>query len=322
MNILITSAGRRVSLVKAFQKEVQALLPGSKVFAADLNPTLSAACQVADQYFAVPPVSASSYIDQLLSLCKQHHIQLIIPTIDTELLVLAENKELFAKANIEVIVSGVEFVKTCRDKRLIHSFFEDKKIKAPAIFDKTNPSFPLFIKPYDGSLSKDTFTILSKEELLPYHLENPKLIFMELINRDTFEEYTVDMYYGKDNRVKCIVPRKRIEVRGGEINKGLTVKNHIVKYLLEKLESIRSAVGCLTLQLFYNKSTQEIIAIEINPRFGGGFPLSYLAGGNFPAWLIREYLLNEKINYTDTWEENLLMLRYDDEVLVHGFKNG
>jgi carbamoyl-phosphate synthase large subunit len=107
-------------------------------------------------------------------------------------------------------------------------------------------------------------------------------------------------------------------VRGGEVNKGITVKNHVFDFLKEKLKHIEGAVGCLTMQLFYNSETQVIKALEINPRFGGGYPLSYLAGANYPENIIREYLLGESIEVFDNWENNLLMLRYDDEILVHG----
>jgi carbamoyl-phosphate synthase large subunit len=108
-------------------------------------------------------------------------------------------------------------------------------------------------------------------------------------------------------------------VRSGEINKGVTRKNEIIPLFREKLSFIEGAVGCLTIQLFLNRKTRHVIGIEINPRFGGGFPLSYLAGANYPQWLIKEYFLNENINYFEDWEDNLLMLRYDDEILVKNY---
>ena len=121
--------------------------------------------------------------------------------------------------------------------------------------------------------------------------------------------------------MKCIVPRKRILVRAGEINKGITNNNEIVPFLKQSLAQIDGAVGCLTVQVFLNRESGRIIAIEINPRFGGGFPLSYHAGANYPLWLIKEYFHNEAIPYKDDWEDQLLMLRYDDEVIVHATKN-
>jgi carbamoyl-phosphate synthase large subunit len=129
------------------------------------------------------------------------------------------------------------------------------------------------------------------------------------------------MYYDKTHHVKCIVPRKRMLIRAGEINKGVTCNNVIVEFLKTKLNHIDGAIGCLTLQLFLSRKTKRIVAIEINPRFGGGFPLSYHAGANYPLWLINEYFLNQEVSYTDGWENNLLMLRYDDEVIVHGYQD-
>ncbi|RTZ49695.1 hypothetical protein EJ377_05105 [Chryseobacterium arthrosphaerae] len=62
------------------------------------------------------------------------------------------------------------------------------------------------------------------------------------------------------------------------------------------------------------------MGIEINPRFGGGYPLSYLAGANYPEWLLKEYFMGHDIPYFEDWEDNLLMLRYDDEVLVRNYE--
>lgn len=319
-NILITSAGQRVSLVKAFQKEIKAIDPEAKVYTVDLNPILAPACHVSDGYRTVKSVTDTNYISELIQICKEFKIKIIVPTIDTELLALAENKDLFLNEGIIPIVSSLDFVQTCRDKRITNNFFVENNIDIPKHFNKENLLFPLFIKPYDGSLSKDTFLIKSSDELKPYHFENEKLMFMEYIDHATHDEYTVDTYYDKNGDLKCIVPRKRIFVRAGEVNKGVTHKNEIVDYVKKRLSHIKGAIGCLTMQFFFNAETKRIIGIEINPRFGGGYPLSYLAGANYPKYLIDEYILGKTINYYEEWENNLLMLRYDDEVLVRNYE--
>lgn len=321
MNILITSAGQRVSLVRAFQTELKNIYPKNEVYTTDMLPELSAACNVSDRYFKVVRATDPSYIKNLLDICLSNHIKMIVPTIDTELLVLAESKSIFSDLGIHVIVSSSSFVQQCRDKRRINEFFENKNISVPKRIDKHAPEFPLFIKPYDGSLSADTFLINSAHELTTFHMTNEKFLFMEYLGKEQHDEYTVDMYFDRYSTVKCIVPRKRILVRAGEINKGITCKNSIVPFLKEKLGYIEGAAGCLTVQVFLNRDSGRIIAIEINPRFGGGYPLSYRAGANYPLWLIKEYFHNESIKYTESWEDQLLMLRYDDEVIVHANKN-
>lgn len=322
MNVLITSAGRRVSLVKAFQKELVQLMPSSKVFTVDLEPNLSAACYVADKAFAVPKVSDHNYIESLLSICKNNDIKLIIPTIDTELLILAKNKEKFLSKGIVVIVSSVDFVKKCRDKYSIHNFFIKNNVQVAKEYSRENYKLPMFLKPYDGSRSVDTYIIKKEDDLNSKHFENKKLMFLEYLDQNIYDEYTCDMYYDKNNNLKCVVPRKRIETRDGEVSKGITEKNMIIDYFKERLPHIEGAVGCLTVQVFKHKLNNNIIGIEINPRFGGGFPLTYLSGANYVKWILGEYFLNESIGDNfNCWQDNLLMLRYDKEILINDFKN-
>ena len=142
------------------------------------------------------------------------------------------------------------------------------------------------------------------------------MIFMEYIDKQVYKEYTVDMYFGRDNRLKMAVPRERIEIRAGEINKGRTHKGYLLDYLREQLDHIDGCVGTICVQAFYNEATHDVVGIEINPRFGGGFPLSYAAGANFPQFIIQEYILNQNLQYSDQWSDQKLMLRYDDAVFI------
>ncbi len=318
MNILITSAGRRVSLVRSFQKELRKIDKEAMVFAADAKPELSSACQISDKSFAVKRLDHPAYAEDLLRLCIENKIDVVIPTIDTELKLLAEVRETFLKKGVQVVVSDPEFVKICRNKRETNRFFNGLGIETAREIDKQHPDFPLFVKPIDGSSSIDTYKVENERFLSKYHKENTKLMFLEYLDPKEHIEYTVDLYYDRHSELKCVVPRQRIEVRGGEVSKGVTRKNFLVKYLPEKMNRLEGARGCLTLQVFVNTQSSKVTGIEINPRFGGGYPLSYLAGANFSKWIIDEYFFNKKIDYFDGWEDNLLMLRYDDEVLVHG----
>lgn len=316
-NILITSAGKRVSLVNLFKKELTQVFPNAKVFTTDMNPDLAPAGYVSDFCFKVPRVTDSGYLDLLIQICKENGVRIIIPTIDTELLLLAENKERLEQEGIIAVVSSLEFVTACRDKRNSNALFQKLNIRIPEPRDKNNPKYPMFAKPYDGSLSKDLFVIRQEQELTPEIMEHPKLIFMEYIDKTEYKEYTVDLYYGRDHQLKCIVPRERIEIRAGEINKGRTKKNYLVQYLKERMELLPSVVGCICIQLFYKEETQDVVAIEINPRFGGGYPMSYHAGANYPAYIIQEYLQGKSVCYYEDWKDNTLLLRYDTEVVIY-----
>ena len=321
MNILITSVGKRVSLVKIFKQELTAIYPKGQVITIDVAPELSAACQVADQSFRVPRIDANDYLNTLISICVEQKVTLIIPTIDTELAFLAKNEKVLLEYGIKTVISTEFFINKCRDKHKIHDFFTEHHIRVAKEYKKDNYTLPLFIKPVDGSRSVDTYTILKEQDLRPYHFSNDKLMFLEYLDHEVYEEYTCDLYYDKNHTLRCAVPRKRIEVRDGEVNKGLTERNALVDYIKEKLSYIEGARGCLTAQFFKHKETQDIVGIEINPRFGGGYPLTNLAGATYAKWIIEEYLFEQTISDNfDIWESNLLMLRYDDEILVHGYK--
>ena len=316
VNILILSAGKRVSLLREFRAELHRVFPQGKVFTTEMNPEMSPAAQVSDRCFRVPRVTEPGYADALFRICADNDVRVVVPTIDTELLVLAREKKRFAEAGIFLLVSDEDFVAVCRDKRNTGAFFESRGIRVPAPVDKHAPTFPLFAKPYDGSLSKDLFIVRSREELTPEILSHPKLIFMEYIDKRIYKEFTVDMYFGRDNRVKAVVPRERIEIRAGEINKGRTCRNRLAALLRERFAEIPGVVGCVCAQFFLDEAKGDVVGIEINPRFGGGYPLSYGAGANFPRNVVREYLLGETIGFSDSWRDGPLRLRYDAEIFA------
>lgn len=319
-NILITSAGKRVVLVQIFQQTLKDLGLEAKVYTTDMKPMMAPACIVSDEGIKVSPCTAEGYIDELIQICQDKNIGVIIPTIDPELIVLAKNRQRFSEMGVEIVLSEEAFIKTCRDKRQTQLYLQEIGIEVPKAVDKYHPTFPMFVKPYDGSLSRDIHVVLNQKELTQEMLENPKFMFMEYLNRNEYKEYSVDMYFGKDHCVKGIVPRERIEVRAGEINKGKTHKNEIVDFLKDKMGCLSGVRGCICFQLFYRESDCSIKGSEINPRFGGGFPLTYHAKANYAAYIIQEYLLHETVDYSDAWLDNTMMLRYDNDIIIYNAK--
>jgi carbamoyl-phosphate synthase large subunit len=314
-NVLILAAGRRVELVQAFQADLASRVSEARVFAADLQPALSSACQVADRAFVLPHASDPAYPDALLRLSRDNGVGLVVPTIDTELLMLAFERDRFAAEGVHLVISDSTLVSDCRDKRRTAALFEEIGINTPAIYPRDAVRFPAFAKPYDGSRSIGALALPSAEALTPALLADEKLMFMEFIGSD-HDEFTVDAYYDRGGALRCVVPRQRLEVRSGEVSKGVTRRGDLYDYLLPRLSRIQGARGCLTIQLFVHRDTGACVGIEINPRFGGGFPLTHAAGGAYPGWLIDEYLLDRPVAFHEDWKPALVMLRYDAKVLV------
>jgi carbamoyl-phosphate synthase large subunit len=137
--------------------------------------------------------------------------------------VLASQRGLLAEHGVQAVVSDDSFVEVCRDKRATAAWFKDRGLSVPRPMDSIRDArFPLFVKPYDGSCSRDARLIRSAAELTPAMLSDARMMFVEYLSPDEHDEYTIDMYYDRGGTLKCLVPRQRLETRGGEVSKGRT----------------------------------------------------------------------------------------------------
>ena len=308
---MILNVGRRVELVKAFKNAAIDLNINSDIIGTDIS-KLAPAIYFCDKYYKLPKISSSDYIEKIIELSIKENISLIIPTIDTDLTKLSKNRnKIFEKSKAKVMVSDLNVIKICRDKFKTQKYIESIGFKMPKLItDKEimngNYSFPLFIKPKSGSSSKNTYKIKNKYELDLYKntIENP--IIQDFIDGD---EYSVDVFLDFDSKIISIVPRLRISTRSGEISKGLVIKDKkIIEYIMN-LMNILKPVGQITVQLIKNEN--GIFIIEINPRFGGGSPMSIMAGANSCKNLF--YILMKKsLQYSDDYENEIIFLRYDE----------
>lgn len=321
LNILFTSSGRRVSLIKKFRNLYTEYLVEGKIVTADYKKTAPTAF-LSDLHIQVPRVSDEHYLDSLLQICREQKIDVLIPLIDTELLLLASNKEKFAEIGVQIPISSPELIQISNDKRETYRFFVEKGIPTPKVYtddEITNMQYelPLIIKPLDGSASSGVTKIRNEKEL--YFFKD--YISNAMIQEYVFgEEYTVDVMVDFKGNIKTVVPRLRIETRAGEVSKGVTKKDaHIIEAAIKVIQALPNPVGCITLQCF-KKLNGEIVFIEINPRFGGGIPLSIEAGANFPMWTI-SICLGELFTALDlSWKEDMTMLRYDEAIFTESVK--
>jgi carbamoyl-phosphate synthase large subunit len=323
-NILISSAGRRVALLRIFQKTLVEMGLQGKVFASDMS-LLSSAIHSADGCFLVPHCMSPEFIPAMLDICHKNQIRLIVPTIDTELPIYASHLDQFINAGTTVAISCPEAVSIGGDKDktfswLIRNGFPTIR-QAPVdevIRDSKLWAFPLLVKPRFGSSSIGV-TVVRDVDNLKVISPNAGL-FVQTIAKGN--EYTVDILADRQGNCLCAVPRKRLEVRGGEVSKGLTVQNNLLVRLAQQIcMTLPGAFGALNVQIFLDDATGDLNVIEINPRFGGGFPLTWEAGGKYPQWMIEE-LLGLPSTASTAWKDGLVMLRYDDAVFINAGEVG
>jgi carbamoyl-phosphate synthase large subunit len=232
LSILFTCIGRRVSLLENFRRAAKQLKINASFFGTDTT-ELSPALQLCDRRFGVKPTTHPGYIKQLLSIVKANKVKLLVPTVDLDLKRLAQSKPKFAALGCCVLVSDPGVIDICQDKRKTYKFLLKNNFDTPATISirtalknlrnrKSQTRFPLFVKPWDGYAGRGNAVVNNRRELLFYSKHIPNPICQELVKGT---EYTCDVYVDFDMKVRCVVPRKRIEVRAGEVSKGQVVKN-------------------------------------------------------------------------------------------------
>jgi predicted ATP-grasp superfamily ATP-dependent carboligase len=312
-NVLLSSAGHRIERLKMFTWTLKKLRLSGRTMVTDMTSN-SAAFQAAEEAWTVPPCDSPDYIPTMIELCREHHVRLLVPNIDPDLGVLAAHREDFAKFGVTVLVSSPQTVAIGEDKGLTHHWLNEQGFPTvrqttpdQVLADPQEWPFPLVVKPRNGSASRGVVKVFDRDELLVMTRRGDFLVQTVAPGR----EYTVDVLVNCHGKCVCAVPRLRTEVRGGEMSKGVTVRHRGLIDLATRIsEALPGAYGPLNIQIFLDDATGKMCVIEINPRFAGGFPLSYAAGADFPSWIIEEILERPSTAAFDAWTDQLVMLRF------------
>lgn len=313
MKILFTSVGRRVELIQAFHLAAERLGMELLIYGADITAS-APALAFCDKAIFAPAIKDDQYIPFLKKVCKEEQINALIPTIDTDLLVLSKHKQEFG--DTKVIISDEDKVALCRDKRMTAAYFHSVGLLSPEPVDdmaKYMGGFPAFIKPKDGSSSIFAYKVENADELSAYAAQVPDYIVQPFVQGT---EYTVDIFCDFDGEPIYITPRIRVAVRAGEVLKTQIAQDEKIIAEMKKLVESYKPCGQITVQLIREEKTGDDYYIEINPRFGGGAPLSIKAGADSAQALLR-LLAGEKLKYVDmAAEDGAVYSRFDQSVRV------
>lgn len=305
MNVLISSAGRKVWLVRAFQ---EALGGTGRVFAADTSPN-AAALHVADGRIIVPPSDQAAFVPTLLEFCRANEVRLLIPTRDGELELFARHAPEFEAVGVRVVVSPPEAIQVCQDKRRFHHFCVEHGFGMPALLEApTVDDLPVFVRPRRGSGGAGARIVRRPADLA----ELPDdIICSEVVDAP---EFTIDVFMDRTGRSISAVPRHRVQVAAGESQVTRTVEDPELAGRATELCSALGIVGPATVQAF--RRGGQILFIEVNPRFGGASALSFAAGAPTPAWLVSEAAGEVLPSRLGDYERDLTLLRYGCDLFV------
>lgn len=304
MNILFTCAGRRTYLLKYFKEQ---LGDDGKIIGADMQLT-APALSVADIRVVVPAVYDERYVEVLLNICKEHKVNVLISLNDLELPILARNKASFEQIGVVPIVSAPEVIDICFDKLRTSEYITSIGLNSPKTFANLKSAllalksgelrFPLVIKPRWGSASIGIEFVNNEEELcITYNLVKKKIIsgilgevsqndknYILIQEKINGKEFGLDVINDLNGCNVAVAVKEKLAMRAGETDKAVTVDNPDLRYIGRVLGSNLCHIGNLDCDIL--EMDGKYYVLELNPRFGGGFPFSYEAGVNLPRAII------------------------------------
>lgn len=307
--LLFLNAGRRVELIRAFRVAFEELGVAGQIITTDIN-GLAPALYLGDAWYILPRSRASGFLEQFCDLCQRENVRLIIPLIDPDLPVLARNRQVIESTGAKVLISDQRVIEICRDKQRSYSFLKKNGFPTPEVFsldDARQHGLPLFIKPRNGSASLNAYKVNTSDELEFFARYVPDPVIQEFVDG---EEITTDVFSDWSGEPIAAVPRRRLKVRAGEVNVGRVERNSELEQLCKGIAKRLGTVGPINIQAIRSKSS--IYITEINPRFGGGCPLSIAAGAPLAKWVVLMSLQRPISTEPLHLKDGLTMMRFDD----------
>jgi carbamoyl-phosphate synthase large subunit len=308
--VLFTCAGQRVDIVTAFREA------GATAIAADVD-RLAPALYHADERAIVPRVDDIGYVPALHALVEEHDVRLIVPLTDLDHHVLAEAREELGGAL--VLVSGAETVARCSDKYQAHVFFDEIGIGSPPTWLPTElPEeirYPVLVKARKGFGSRHIYRAENETELEFFLHYTSADSMVQAVCLGT--EFSIDVFCDLDGRCLAAVPRTMIESKGGESIKGMTIKDSDLIEFGCRVSEALPIIGPANVQCF-REPDGELQVTDVNPRFGGGFPLPTAAGSRYPELALALANGERPEPRLGDFREGVVMTRYFSQVILDG----
>jgi carbamoyl-phosphate synthase large subunit len=305
--VLFTCAGQRVDIVRAFGAA------GATTIAADVNP-LAPALYAADRRELVPRVDDPGYLPRLAELVREHGVELVVPLTDLDGLLLSSRRD---ELGAVVPLPDPEIVERTGDKYLAHLLFEEHGIHTPPSWLPgelpADLAFPVLVKARRGFGSRHIYRARDRAELDFFLRYTPEDSFVQSCCHG--EEFSIDVLCDLEGRCLNAIPRTMIESKGGESIKGMTIRDwDLIRYGCLVAEAL-PLKGPANVQCFREEDGTHRVT-DINPRFGGAFPLPTAAGSRYPELLLEIARGGRPEPRLGDFREGVVMTRFFSEVCL------
>jgi carbamoyl-phosphate synthase large subunit len=305
MNVLLTCVGRRHYLADFFRaaRDVHTVV-GTDM---DLSVPALQACDIKVQ---LPGIFDPGYLNALKEVVLAENIHMAFSLNDLEMGLLADNRiALEQETRASFYVPPKSTLDVCVDKWCTFEYARKIGIAVPETFlsvagvmdalELGRIQFPLIIKPRWGSASIGLYTVETQADLasgfeacqeavaksaLSSLGAKDSVIIQELIQGP---EYGLDLLYGHQENFIGFTAKKKFAMRAGETDKAVTVAPEPFQEMVSKIAKALPHRGNLDCDVLERDGTFYLL--EFNPRFGGGYPFTHLAGANHVQMLLDDY---------------------------------
>ena len=313
MNILILSCGTRNKLVEFFKESSEF----DNVIVTDCSQQ-APALYVADKYYIVPRMTEDDYFSTILDICVKENIKFVLPLQEEELILTAKERAKYEEIGVIPIVSEYEKVLLCKDKYALNNYLNENGICAvPTMlakdYLKKNKEIKnVFVKPRMGAGSIDTFSVNTRKMLEALVEESKE----ELILQPSIQgkEYGIDVYVDllSGEVVTCFC-KEKLRMRAGETEKSISLHHTEIEKLVVKAVRLLGLKGPIDVDVMEENGIYYIL--EINPRFGGGYPHAYMCGVSFPKYIANNGNSTKNVTTFQQYPENVLAMKYSEIVI-------
>ena len=287
MNLLLSCIGRRGYIADWFREHLD---PGDRIIGTS-NTRWTPGFDACDLAVLVPDVRSEEYVPKVLELCRSERVDALLSFFDVDIDTLAPHRERFLEIGVTPVIPESRVSRISLDKLETARFLTEVGLPTPLTYATLEEArsalaegtirYPVYVKPRLGYASQNLAVARSDDELMTLFGRVPDMIIQEHL---TGQEHSFDVLNDLEGRVVSVIVKRKVLMRAGETDQAETVANPRALEIGKALGRALRHVGPLDVDLFIDGDRVSIL--ELNPRFGGGYPVSHLAGADFPRKIL------------------------------------
>jgi carbamoyl-phosphate synthase large subunit len=314
MNILLSCIGRRGYIAEFFRSHLRS----SDRIIGTSNTEWTPGFHSCDIGIMLPDISSAAYVPSVIRICREQKIDILLSFFDQDISVLSEHVEEFRKIGVLPLLPSKKVSDISFDKHLTHVFLMEHGFASPQTFlnlrecldhvKRKTIKFPLVVKPRFGFASRNIFYAHNVRELKAFFYYAADMLIQEML---ILPEYHFDIFNDLEGRTLAVVPKRKIAMRAGETDQAeICIAPALIEAGLrlgEELGKLGHA-GPLDVDFFVDEEGKVYI-LEMNPRFGGAYGLSHVAGADFISLIIKIMMGEPVPPMTGDFRPGMIMMK-------------